>query len=144
MFSILYYRIPFILIAKKVIILLLTIYLVFTIVTFTLLQSIFTFNEYLGTAGGLLITCCGIFFLFFYFTLDDAKQEKQWRPMILITIGLITFYPVFNIAITFNKYLRDYEVSLFGIPLYNLIPQLMSIFMYCCFARAFYLCRKKS
>jgi hypothetical protein len=118
------------------------VYLLFTIVIFTFLQSIHTLNKFLGTSGGLLITTLGIFFLFFYFTLDNTVHEKQWRPMIPITIGLVTFYPVINISKAFDKYLLALDVTVFGTELYNLIPQLMSIFMYSCFARAFYLCRK--
>ena len=143
-FSALYYRIPFKPQMKKIILVLLSIYLIFAAVTFTFLQSIFTFSNYAGTVGGLIITCYGIFFLFFYFDLDNTTQEKQWQPMILITIGLVTFYPVINISNAFHKHLLAYEATLFGMRLYNLIPQLMSIFMYGCFARAFYLCRNKN
>ena len=123
---------------------LLTIYLAFTLITYIFIQSIYTLNSYLTIVGGLSITCYGIFFLFYYFNLDNASAEKHWQPMILITIGVVTFYPVINISNAFHKYLLAYEATLFGLKLYQLIPQLMSIFMYGCFARAFYLCRNKN
>jgi hypothetical protein len=141
-FSFLFYHIPFKIQIKKIILLFFSIYLIFTFITFFFIHSIFTLNNYLGTAGGLIITSYGIFFLFFYFALDNVLLEKRWRPQILITIGLVTFYPVINIANAFDKYLLALDAKIFGIEIYNFIPQVMSIFMYSSFARAFYLCRK--
>src|SRR5688572_2101110 len=76
-FSILFYQIPFRPIVKKIILLLLFLYLVLIIITFLFLQSIYSQSNYPATAGGLIITGYAIYFLFFYFSLDNAEQEKQ-------------------------------------------------------------------
>jgi hypothetical protein len=61
-----------------------------------------------------------------------------------VVVGIVTFYPVVNIAFSFHKYLVAYEATLWGMKLYRMIPHIMSIFMYSCFTRAFYLCKKKN
>lgn len=139
-----YYFIPFNKPLRKIIFWLFTVYLIVTLFTFCYIQPVQIFNSYLFLAGGLVITCCGIFFLFNYFNLDNRTQEKHWRPVIWITIGIIVFYPIVNISFAFYKHLLAYQAKVFGIPLYNLIPKLMSIFMYSCFTYAFYLCKKKN
>jgi len=139
-----YYSIPFNSSLRKLIIWLLSIYLVVVIFTFAVIQPINIYNSYLSLAGGLVITCNGIFFLFNYFNLDNPTQEKHWLPALWITIGIVAFYPVVNISFAFYKHLVAYRAEIFGLKLYRIIPQLMSIFMYSCFTYAFYLCKKKN
>jgi hypothetical protein len=143
-FTLFYYRIPFNRSFRNLIGALLLVFLIATIFTFCFIQSIFVYNSYISLAGGFLITLCGILFLFNYFKLDSPEEEKKWLPVLWITVGLVAFYPVVNISFALYKYLLNYQATLFGLKLYRLIPQLMSIFMYGCFIRAFYLCRKKN
>lgn len=143
-FIIFYYRIPFNVSVRKMILGLYAIYLAVTACTFLFIKTIKEFNSYLSLAGGFVVTCCGIFFLFNYFNLDNLAEEKKWRPVIWITIGVIAFYPVINISFAFYKDLLALRATIFGTPLYQAIPRLMSIFMYSCFTYAFYLCKKKN
>ena len=143
-FAIFYYRIPFNVPARKLIGALVLVFFTAVLFTFCFIQSILVYNNYLSLAGGFLITLCGILFLFNYFKLDNHTEEKKWLPVIWITIGIVAFYPVVNISFGLYKSLLAYEATVFGMKLYRLIPQLMSIFMYVCFIRAFYLCRKKN
>ena len=128
---------------RKLMILMLAFFTITAFITFFWLQPITIYNSYLSLASGLVITCCGVFFLFNYFNLDNIGEEKKWSPVLWITIGIVSFYPVVNISFAFYKHLLAYDATLFGYRLYRIIPQLMSIFMYGCFAYAFYLCRKK-
>lgn len=143
-FTLFFYRIPFITSVRRIILLLLGLYLIVCLVTFALIQPITQYNSYLSLAGGLVIVSCGIFFLFNYFNLDKPAEEKNWLPVIWITIGLILYYPVVNVSFALNKYILTYDATIFGILLYNAIPQLMSTLMYSCFAYAFYLCKRKN
>lgn len=142
-FSVFFYSIPFNALARKLIAALITIYLTAVLITFGFIQSMYVYNSYLFLAGGFLITVCAILFLFNYFKLDNRAEEKKWLPVIWITIGVVVFYPVVSISFALYKYLLLYQATIFGLKLYRLIPQLMSIFMYGCFIRAFYLCKKK-
>lgn len=144
-YAIFYYRIPFNYPVRRLMGVLMIVFIVATLVTFIFIPSvkINEYNSYLSLAAGFLITLSGLLFLFNYFRLDNHAEEKKWRPVIWITIGLVAFYPVVNISFALYKYLLAYQATIFGIKLYRLIPQLMSIFMYVCFIRAFYLCNKK-
>lgn len=139
-----YSRIPFNASIRHLIRMLALIFIALVIITYSFIKPIYSYNTYISLAGGFLNTFCGMLFLFNYFKLDNTHEEKKWLPVLWITIGIVTFYPVVNISFALYKYLLAYEATIFGMKLYRLIPQLMSIFMYSCFMRAFYLCKKKS
>jgi hypothetical protein len=139
-----YYRLPLNAPVRKLITWMHAVYLTVTLVTFLFIKPVTEYNSYLSLASGFVIAFCGIFFLFNYFNLDNTEEEKHWQPVIWITIGITTFYPVVNFSLAFYKSLLAYNANILGVPLYQLIPRLMSIFMYSCFSYAFYLCKKKN
>lgn len=143
-FSFLFTNIPFNRSSKKWIMGLLMVYLVAVAVTYLFIQPIHIYNNYVFLVGSVLTTLNAIVFLFNYFKLDNRTEEKKWQPLLWVVIGVVTFYPVVNIAFSFYKFLVAYDAKLWGMRLYRMIPHIMSIFMYSCFARAFYLCKKKS
>jgi hypothetical protein len=142
-FAILYYRLPFMKQFRRTITLTVGIYLALTVVTHVFFESIFGASRYLPLLRGFLITFYGIFFLFSYFQLDSKEAEEYWRPMMWVTIGVVMFYPVTSIVIHLQRYLYMNSAMLGDFKLYNLVPQLMSYFMYSCFIFAFHLCRKE-
>jgi hypothetical protein len=137
-----YYNIPFLIPYRKLIGWLIAIYLLATLLNYCFIESIFSQDKYLALARGFVITFYSLLFLFRYFQLDNPEEEKYWRPLLWITTGIAIFYPVVSISLTFQKYLAAEGAALYGVKLYNVIPQVMSIFMYSCFSYAFYLCRK--
>jgi hypothetical protein len=143
-FAFVYYRIPFMSPWKKLIAGLTILYLTITFINYCFIESIFTTSSYLTLARGFVITFCAVLFLFSYFNLDNLAQEKYWRPLVWVTIGVVIFYPVISISTNFQKYLAATSATLYGMRLYQLIPQVMSIFMYSCFSYAFYLCKKEN
>ena len=118
-------------------------YLAFTVFIFVFTNTLKYFSQYLSLATGFVISCFAILYLSSYFNLDNAEEERKWFPVILITVGVLAFYPVINISFSFYTHLLKSDVLVFGTKLYQSIPQIMSIFMYSCFTYAFYLCRKK-
>ena len=137
-----YYRIPFMVSFRRLMLWLTAIYLGIVLINYCFIESIFTTSSYLSLIRGFLITLYGILFLVRYFNLDNLAEEKYWRPLIWITIGIVIFYPVISISLNFQKYLAAASANLYGLKLYQIIPQVMSIFMYSCFSYAFYLCKK--
>ncbi len=138
-----YYQIQILKSFRKLIILLYTVYIAITILNYCFIESIFTAGSYTNLARSFVITSFGLLFLFKYFNLDNPAEEKYWRPLIWITVGIVIFYPVISISFTFHKYLLASNATLYGVKLYQIIPKVMSIFMYSCFSYAFYLCKKK-
>jgi hypothetical protein len=139
-----YYHIPFMKSLRKWIVAITIAFLVFALINYLFIESFFVTSSYLTLARGYVITFYGILFLFRYFYLDSAKEEKYWRPLLWITVGIVIFYPVISISLNFQKYLAQDSATIYGLKLYQVIPQVMSIFMYACFSYAFYLCKKVS
>jgi hypothetical protein len=144
-FAYIYWNIPFMARYRKLIFAITGIYLFLAITTYFLgIDSIKVPSSYLTVARGLVITGCAVLFLFSYFNLENAEEEKFWHPLVWITAGLVIFYPVVTISLSFHKYLLSHDATVYGLKLYQVIPQVMSIFMYSCFSYAFYLCQRKN
>ena len=141
-FSILYYRNPVNKKVRGIILILLALYLIAAVLIQIYFHSSRTFIIYLLLPSGFVITCCAIFFLLNYFSIDSVNEQKKWSPVVWISIGIVVFYPVVNISYALHNEIRANNIRIWGLMLYQAMPQLMSIFMYSCFAYAFYLCRK--
>ena len=100
------------------------------------------FNIYFLLAGGFVVTCCAIFFLYNYFTLDSIADQRKWQPLVWISTGIVIFYPLYSITLALRKQIYLNNIRIFGLLLYQAMPQILSLFMYSCFAYAFYLCRQ--
>ncbi|MEI9810309.1 MAG: hypothetical protein WDO16_21905 [Bacteroidota bacterium] len=143
-FAFIYYKVPFMAPVRKLIIAVTIIYLLVLLVNYSFFQSIKTTDSYLRLVRGFIVTFWALLFLSRYFHLDNLSDEKYWRPLLWVTIGIAIFYPVISISLSFQKYLTDDASTFYGFKLYHLIPRVMSIFMYSCFSYAFYLCHKKN
>ena len=126
---------------KKLIYITAGIYCLFTLLNYIFFESVFEASKYLPILRGITITFFGILFLLNFFQLDEGDREDHWRPLLWITIGVVVFYPVTSIVLNLQPYLRTQSATIGGVKLYNLIPRLMSVFMYGCFAYSFYICR---
>lgn len=142
-FGIIYYQVPIMAPLRRLMLWIIGLYLLANIITYSFINSVLVLNGHLVMMRGFVITCLGIFFLFRYFSLDDRREEEFWRPLLWLSIGVMIFYPVVSISLTFQKFLANSDARIAGFRLYNLIPQLLSIFMYGCFSYAFYLCSRK-
>lgn len=142
-FAWVYFHIPINQASRKPILWIVSIYLGIVAFIFLFLNSIAVYNKLLSLAGGIAMTLFGILFLFSYFDIDNDDEEKKWLPVILITVGILLFYPVVNFAFSFYQLILLKNATFRGTYLYNLTPRILSILMYSGFAYAFYLCRKK-
>ena len=143
-FAFIYYRLPFMQSVKRLIAVIVAFYLLLVLANHIFFESILDTSTYMILVRGFFITLLGLLFLARYFHLDNLSEEKYWRPLLWITVGIAIFYPVTSISISFQKYLSHGDYTVFGFKLYHVIPRVMSIFMYSCFSYAFFLCRKKS
>ena len=117
-------------------------FVLISIVDHSFYEPITAPSSILNLIRGFILISYGILFLASYMQIDSPKLEHYWRPFLWITIGIVIFYPVISIVIYLQSYLNAMSAMLGPFKLYQLIPQLMSIFMYSCFTYAFYLCRK--
>jgi hypothetical protein len=143
-FGFIYYRLPFMESVKRLIVIIVSLYLLLVLSNHIFLESILDTGTYMILVRGFFITFLCLLFLARYFHLDNLSEEKYWRPLLWVTIAIAIFYPVTSISISFQKYLSHGDYTLYGFKLYHVIPRVMSIFMYSCFSYAFFLCRKRS
>jgi hypothetical protein len=143
-FAYIFYSLPVNFSVRKYIMWLQTIYLAIAVVTYIFIAPIKDFNRLLSSGSGLVITIYAIIFLINFFNLDNSAEEYKWSPVTWIAVGVVVFYPVVNISLVFYKEISKLNANILGTPLFNAVPRLMSIFMYGCFAYAFYLCKKKN
>ena len=141
-FAWIYFQVPFMKIFRRLILIGCGIYLAGTILNYVFLESISSTSSYMNLARGFMIVALGILVLGRYFYLDSKNEERFWSPLIWIAGSSIIFYSVISIAISFQAFLSNPKQLIFGLTLYRFIPRLMSMFMYPCFAYAFYLCKK--
>jgi hypothetical protein len=129
---------------RKLMLSLTALYLAITLLNYLFIESIWESSSYMPYARGFMVTFYALLFLYCYFQLDSLSLERFWRPLLWITVGIVIFYPVVSISIGFQKQILATGILINGVKLYNLIPQVMSIFMYGCFTYAFHLCKKIS
>lgn len=133
-----YAHVPFLASVKKIIIAVAISFCVIEIINFAFIESVLNNSSYIPLIRAFSVTLFALLFLSRYFNLDNLQEERFWRPLLWITIGIVVFYPVISISIAFQKALHASG----SVKLYQVIPKVMSIFMYSCFCYAFYLCRK--
>lgn len=141
-FAIIYYSVPIMARFRKMIAGITIVYLLLLSIAFLFIVPIQRTNTSLTLARGACITFFAVFFLISLLLSDNIAEQKFWRPLTWITIGVLVFYPVISISVGFQQYLYDNNATLLGYKLYQVIPRLISIFMYGCFIYAFYLCKK--
>jgi hypothetical protein len=140
-FALMYFHLPFMKAVRKYIASLAILYTLIFVVSFVFIQSIYGPGSPLGMVRDLILSLYGLLFLYSYFNFDEVNEIHFWTPWIWITTGIVIFYPVSSLSITFQDRLSGSIID--ELRLYQLIPQAMSIFMYSCFSYAFYLCRKR-
>jgi len=143
-FAYIYYSIPIMSRFRKMIIGITIFYLLLLAVAYSFIVAIQESNTSLTLARGICITFPAVFYLISLLLLDTVEEQRFWQPLTWITIGVLVFYPVISMSVGFQNYLYDNNATVLGFKLYQVIPQLMSIFMYSCFTYAFYLCKRKS
>ena len=138
-----YLKLPVNRLQQRILATLLVIYLAGNIVVYLFFKPIAHFDTYLFIAGGLLIVIICLLFFYNYFNLDSAREELRWKPVLWISAGIVAYFTVACSVLALYNPLVSLKADLLGVPLYRLIPQILSIFMYTSFAYAFYLCRKE-
>jgi len=143
-FAFIYYSIPIMSRFRKMIIGITLVYLLLLVIAYSVIVPIKESNTSLTLARGICITFPAVFYLIGLLLLDTVEEQRFWQPLTWMTIGVLIFYPVISMSVGFQNYLYDNNATVLGFKLYQVIPQLMSIFMYSCFTYAFYLCKRKS
>ncbi|PQV60581.1 hypothetical protein CLV53_10617 [Sediminibacterium magnilacihabitans] len=103
----------------------------------------FTELFYYGMSVGsyyLTLLCCVYFFELFV----NSEEEILWSlPSFWIVAGTFIFFTGISLSFVMHKILAKPSVRIFNLPLYNFIPQLLSVILYGAYVVAFVLVKKK-
>ena len=127
---------------KKAVLLVLVAFHIISLLRFTLYDSFLIFNLLLFTLDSVITVLLGFWFLLYVISENDRSALTRIQPALWITVGMIAYFSVCGILFNVTKFIRFNELKILGIYIDNFVSQLLSIFMYSCFAYSFYLCKK--
>lgn len=82
-------------------------------------------------------------YYFYRCMLDDIDLSAFYvKSGLWIASGILIFYTGISIVFSLFNYIRTYHLTIYEIPLYKFVPQVLSIILYSCFMVAFVLWRK--
>jgi hypothetical protein len=97
---------------------------------------------YLMALNGLYFTVLSC--IYFYRLFINAEEENVLSlPDFWMAVGIFAFFSGTSLSFALHKTLKQTNIRIMGLYLYNIIPQVLSIILYGCFITAFILCRKK-
>ena len=126
---------------KRLVILLTSLYLTGS-VTYYLSTSFFNFSNSVIVAGGILQVVLSCLYFYEYLQNDDYVQERHYSSGLWIASGVLMFYSGITICFSLYHYILINNLSVFNLPLYNVIPRILSIILYSCISIALFIWKK--
>lgn len=120
---------------KRLIIVLTSIYLTGSL-TYYLSTSFFNFSNYVFAAGGILQVILSCFYFYQYLQRNDSVKKQEDSSGLWIASGVLLFYLGTTICFSLYHYILFHNLGIFNLPLYNVIPRLLSMILYACIAVA--------
>ncbi len=99
------------------------------------------FTKNLNLTGVLLVSI-SIYYLYSSFLKDD-NQNFLSEPGFWISFGVSFFYIGYSVTLSCYEILRDNNISIFGVKLFNAVPRLLSVILYLSLSISFILCKKQ-
>lgn len=114
---------------RNTIILLTLTYIILSLVYYQF-TSYLGFNNTIIAIGGIPEILFACLHFYHYLQNDNYAGERHFLSGLFIASGVLIFYSGITICFSLYNYIRINDLSLFGIPLYNLIPRYLSILLY--------------
>jgi hypothetical protein len=95
------------------------------------------FNLLLFTIDCFFTVVFAIFFLLYCIGENSVSRISFQIPALWITIGVVIFFSITSIVFNAYEFIRSHNWKLWGLYLDNIVPQVLSLIMYSCFAYAF-------
>lgn len=106
------------------------------------LTSFYNFSNYVIAAGGVLQVIFSCLHFYEYLQNDHYVNERHYTSSLWIASGILMFYSGITICFSLYNYILLKNLTLFKLPLYNIIPQSLSIILYCCITIAIVIWKK--
>ncbi|MFN9803057.1 MAG: hypothetical protein ACK54Y_04455 [Bacteroidota bacterium] len=80
-------------------------------------------------------------YLFTRFTEDEVTDLTQ-DPVGWVAVGVVVFFSGVSIVFSLYEFIQLKRITLWGEPIYTLVPRLLSLFLYSCISIAIITCRR--
>ncbi len=127
---------------RRIITILIPIYIVLVILNIALIQGTQKFHSYTFLLGSFLMVVYSCFFLYESILPDSINIKLTQHPFFWVTIGLLIFYLGSVIINALFEYLTSAALGKQGTQIYGYINNSLNIVLYGSFIIAFILCRK--
>ncbi len=128
--------------SRKLIQLLFIFFYLFSIYIYISSSSFFDFNLPVFTLDCFLTVFFAILYLVECINENDVLKINTQIPALWATAGIVIFFSVASIVSNMHDFIRTNNLTFFGVYLDNIVPQILSLIMYSCFAFSFFLWRK--
>lgn len=127
---------------RKIIVLLIPIYLLLFFLNVTMLQQLnSTFHSYTFLLGSFFMVVYSCFFLYESILPESISIKLSQQPFFWVCIGLLIFYLGSVIINALVEYLTNSDFKEQGIIIYQNITNSLNVILYGSFSTAFFLCR---
>lgn len=127
---------------KRIITLLIPLYVVLVALNIAFVQGIYKFHTYTFLLGSFLMVVYSCFFLYESILPDSINIKLSKQPFFWVSIGLLIFYLGSVIINALFEYLTSAALGKQGTEIYSLINNSLNVVLYGSFSIAFILCRK--
>jgi hypothetical protein len=93
--------------------------------------------------SGVLLTIVSLCYVYLRIV-DTYSTNLVANPGFWIALGISLFFSGISIVYCLHDYIFRYNLNLFGIELYNIVPRVCCIILYLCISIAIILCKKKT
>lgn len=114
---------------------------IFSIMLFVFWDSFKNWNDILFTVNCFFTVLFGLFYLLYCINENDLTKVRHQDPALWASFGIIIFFSIVSIVFNAGKLVNMEHLTIGGRYLDDLIAQILSVFMYGCFAYAFIIWR---
>lgn len=139
-YAYIFYRFSFEKEHKQTLILLTSVYILVALVYYAC--TAFAFNNYILVIGGVIQIVFACLHFYGYLQNDNFVSERHYSAGLWIASGVLIFYAGVTICLSLYNYIWLNNLTIFNLPLYNVIPRYLSIILYSCISIALIIWKK--
>ena len=102
------------------------------------------YDFYLPVYTGFYLAIVASFYLYKISVIDDTEFAITHQSGFWVASGVLIFFSGISISFLLYSFLKNINIRIFGLSIYNFIPQVLSILLYGCLSIAVVVCKKKN
>ena len=103
-----------------------------------------SYDFYLPVYTGFYLAIVASIYLYKISIKDDTEFALTKQVGFWVASGVLIFFSGISISFLLHSFLKNATIKIWGMSIYNFIPQVLSIFLYGCITIAIIVCKKKN